>query len=405
MPDPIRSGGDQWDGLVVLCAANGWDTTKVADQHMAEHLSATVPVLYVDPPISRLSLLRSPALRASLDGPRLRVIAPRLARLTPVVQPFPERRGVTTLTTAVLRRQLRRAAGRLGGSVRALVTAWPLFPVAGACGETVCVYWAQDDFVGLAELHGTNRELVDRRERRVAGDADVVVAANPLVAETWRSRGLDVKIIPFGCDAEAYAHVDDLARPSDVEIESPVVGFVGRINERIDVRLLEAVANRGRSLLLVGPRTPSFQSDRLDVLLERPNVSWIGPVPFERLPAYFAAIDVGITPYGDSAFNRGSFPLKTLEYLAAGRAVVSTDLPATRWLDTDLVACASTPEDFATAVDQALVTPRTPEAVAARRMFAEAHSWARRADDLLGVVDELDPLRDSAGRGLREPGL
>ena len=58
----------EWDDLIVLCAANGWDTTKVADQHMAQHLSATVPVLYVDPPISRLSVLRSPELRASLDG-------------------------------------------------------------------------------------------------------------------------------------------------------------------------------------------------------------------------------------------------------------------------------------------------------------------------------------------------
>ena len=233
----------EWDDLIVLCAANGWDTTKVVDQHMAEQLSATVPVLYVDPPISRLSVLRNPELRASLEGPRLRVIAPRLARLTPVVQPFPERRGSVTLTTAILRRQLGRAAASLGGSVRALVSAWPLFPVLGACRERSRVYWAQDDFVGLAELSGTDGKLVDRREQQVAAAADIVVAANPLVAETWQSRGLDVRIIPFGCDADAYAHVDDLARPSDVTSEPPVVGFVGRINERIDPSLLEAIAD------------------------------------------------------------------------------------------------------------------------------------------------------------------
>ena len=212
-------------------------------------------MLYVDPPISRLSVLRSPELRASLEGPRLRVIAPRLARLTPVVQPFPERHGSVTLTTAILRRQLGHTVS-LGGSVRALVSAWPMFPVLGACREHSHVYWAQDDFVGLAELYGTDPKLVDRREQQAAAAADMIVAANPLVAETWRSRGLDVRIIPFGCDADAYAHVDDLARPSDVTSESPVVGFVGRINERIDPSLLEAVATRGRSLLFVGPRTP-----------------------------------------------------------------------------------------------------------------------------------------------------
>ena len=199
--------------------------------------------------------------------------------------------------------------------------------------------------------------------------------------------------------------MDDLARPEGVELDAPVVGFVGRINERIDLRLLEAVVNRGRSLLLVGPKTPSFQSARLDALLERANVSWVGPVPFERLPAYFGAIDVGITPYADTAFNRGSFPLKTLEYLAAGREVVSTDLPATRWLETDLVTRASEPDEFADAVDRALLTSRTPESVATRRAFADAHSWTRRADDMLAVIDELRVARDSAGRSLGEPGV
>jgi teichuronic acid biosynthesis glycosyltransferase TuaH len=47
--------GGNWDGLVTICAANGWDTVKVADQHLAEHLARHVPVLYVDPPVSPLS--------------------------------------------------------------------------------------------------------------------------------------------------------------------------------------------------------------------------------------------------------------------------------------------------------------------------------------------------------------
>ena len=55
------------------------------------------------------------------------------------------------------------------------------------------------------------------------------------------------------------------------------------------------------------------------------------------MPAYIAAIDIGITPYLDSPFNRASFPLKTLDYLSAGRPAVSTALPAARWLYDDLL--------------------------------------------------------------------
>src|SRR5208283_3159702 len=97
--------------------------------------------------------------------------------------------------------------------------------------------------------------------------------------------------------------------------------------------LLEAVADTGQSLLLIGPRHPRFAVAAMDPLLARANVHWVGPQAFEDLPKYLSVVDVGLVPYVDSAFNRGSFPLKTLEYLAAGIPVVATDLPAIRWLN------------------------------------------------------------------------
>ena len=142
------------------------------------------------------------------------------------------------------------------------------------------------------------------------------------------------------------------------------------------------------SLLLVGPRQASFETERIERLFARPNVQWVGPKPFASLPSYLRAIDVGLTPYTDTAFNRGSFPLKTLEYLAAGRGAVASDLPSVRELDTELVDIVSGPEPYADAVDAALARPRTADLVAARRAFAHTQSWDARADDfarLLGL--------------------
>jgi teichuronic acid biosynthesis glycosyltransferase TuaH len=150
--------------------------------------------------------------------------------------------------------------------------------------------------------------------------------------------------------------------------------------------LLEAVAESGVSLLLVGPRHARFELARMQRLLARDNVQWVGPKKFEELPSYLRAIDVGLVPYTDSAFNRGSFPLKTLEYLAAGRGVVATDLPAMRWLDTDLIRVETMATGFANAVVEALRDPRPPAEVARRRAFAAAHSWDRRAEALAEVL-------------------
>jgi teichuronic acid biosynthesis glycosyltransferase TuaH len=242
-------------------------------------------------------------------------------------------------------------------------------------------------------LLGLNSGHLAARERLVASGADLVIAANPLVSDTWRGRHGQVTLIPFGADVAAYNAVDKVPMPADVDLEGPIAGFVGHINQRTDVRLLEAVADRGRSLLLIGPRDPGFAPERFAALLRRRNVRWVGAKPFHALPGYLRMIDVGLVPYGDSAFNRGSFPLKTLEYLAAGRAVVATDLPAIRWLSTDLVRVATDPAAFANQVDRLLSEVRTPAVMARRREFAARHSWSNRAasfhEAILGTRTEL----------------
>jgi teichuronic acid biosynthesis glycosyltransferase TuaH len=372
--------------LIVLCAANNYDGFKMADWHLAEHLSRVAPVLYVDPPMSALAPVRHAETVRALPSPRLRLQRPGLARLTPVVHPFPSRRGTAGMTSALARGYLRRAVVRLGGRVQALISGWPQFPVFGSCGEQVCAYWAKDDFVGGAALLGLNARMLDARERRVAAGADILVAASPVVADIWRSRSLNPVLIPFGTDVDAYLKIEDAPLPSDVGLPGPVAGFVGRINYRTDLSLLEAIADRGRSLLLVGPKDPAFEPKRFEALWRRPNVRWVGPKPFESLPGYLRLMDVGLVPYRNSAFNRGSFPLKTLEYLAAGRAVVATDMPATRWLATGLICIATGPASFADQVDRLLYQPRAPAMLARRQAFAARHSWARRAAEIHAAI-------------------
>jgi teichuronic acid biosynthesis glycosyltransferase TuaH len=371
---------------VVLCAAESYSGVKMPDKHMAEHLSKLVPLLYVDPPLSVVAPWRNHPSAHSLRGSRLRVLGPDLARLTPVVQPGPARAPLTPVTSALARRYIRSAVTRLGGHVQALISAWPQFPVFGSCDEDVRVYWPQDDFAGGADLLGLDARHLEACERDVAARADFVAACSPVLAETWRSRGAETILIPNGADLASYAGVEEAPRPVDVPLPGPMAGFVGHINARTDLELLEAIADRGRSLLMVGPKDSGFEPERFSALVQRPNVCWVGLKPFDALPGYLRLIDVGVVPYGDSPFNRGSFPLKTLEYLAAGRAVVATDLPSIRWLATDLVTVATGPKAFADAVDQLLGEIRSPAVTESRRAFAARHSWAYRAADMHAAI-------------------
>lgn len=377
-----------WDGLVVICAANNWDEVKLADRHMAEHLAEHAPVLYVDPPISHLTRFNAPLVAPSLKRPRLRTIAPRIARYTPIVPPKPMDPPVLPLTNRIVRRQLRGVVRRLGGAVDAVISTWMFVDAYGFLGERVRAYWWRDDPVAAAPLWRRDADRLAEGDRRLTETSDLVVAVSAGVTEELRSRGVPAAYLPNGCDAPFYAEVETAAAPAEVDLPGPVAGFVGHLNSRTDLDLLEATVAAGASLLLVGPRSPDFEPERLDALIARPDVCYVGPKPFDELLPYLKAIDVGVVPYGNTQFNRNSFPLKTLEYLAAGRPVVATPLPATRSLRTELVTLAEEPAEFAAAVMREAERPRDEAVVAARREFAAGHSWGARAEQLRDLLEQ-----------------
>jgi teichuronic acid biosynthesis glycosyltransferase TuaH len=246
-----------------------------------------------------------------------------------------------------------------------------------------------DDYAAGAALTGIPVERLRRAEERLAAQADVVACVSPVLVDKWRRPDREPVLIPNGCDVTHLATARSV-RPVPVDLPRPVVGFVGLLSTRIDLELVTAVARRGHSMLLVGRRRTDLPAEILDRLVGMPNVRWVPGVDYDDLPAHLAAMDVGLVPYTDSAFNRASFPLKILEYLAAGLAVVSTDLPAVRWLDTDLVAVATGTEAFADAVAEAAAAAGDEAAIERRMAFAAGHSWDRRAeayDDAIAAAE------------------
>jgi glycosyltransferase involved in cell wall biosynthesis len=54
------------------------------------------------------------------------------------------------------------------------------------------------------------------------------------------------------------------------------------------------------------------------------RVHFTGWVEHQRVPAYLAAADVAIYPYRDTLVNRAKCSIKILEYMAMGKAIVTT---------------------------------------------------------------------------------
>lgn len=374
-----------WAGqdLVLVAAANSWDEARMADRQLAVALSAHAPVLYVDPARSVVARARLHGL-AGLRGGRVRQVADRVVRLSPEGLPAGSRAGVAGLNRLVVAHQIRRVLRTTGGTVRAFLEANVQAPTMDRIPAASRVYWAQDDFVAMGPLVGVSPRLLARGERRLTAAADAIIAANPTVAGSLAAPGRAIHLIPFGCDVGLFG--GPAARDPAVDLPHPIAFLMGTLNDRLDVDCLRAVVDEGVSLLLVGPRSPRFASPAFDALLTRPDVQWTGPRAFEDLPALLAHADVGIVPYTHSPFNEGSFPLKTLEYLAAGLPVVATDLPAIRWLASPHVEVADRAAEFGRTVARVAGEPRDPDASGLRRHFAAGHSWDHRATEFAGVL-------------------
>ncbi len=373
---------DEW---VVVIAGTSWDGIWQSERHIALQLARRLPLLWVDPPISYLSPLRDRVATQAVREPRLRRVAPNILRLSPITVPGVSRPFLREIAVRQARSKVQRTVAALGARVHSTIVA-SVSDMLDVLPGSQRVFYGTDDFAAGARLTGTDARWLQQGTDRQLSRADVVVVTSPALKEKWSTFRPNINVIPNGCDANRFATVDEVGRPTDVRLPAPIAGFVGHISERIDLLMLEAVAAAGTSLLLVGPAQPSFDISKLGPLLDLPNVQWVGAKPFEELPSYLQVVDVGLTPYVQSDFNSASFPLKTLEYLAAGRPAVVSDLPAHRWLGNPDVKIAANPKQFATQTRTLLEAERRPQDVRARMAFAAAHSWEARAADIYELL-------------------
>lgn len=382
-PDPVNA---PWGTTVVVSGTSSMgSTTRLAEQELACHLARHVPVLYVDPPVSPVTLWRGGRGR-EVFAPRLRQAGDNLACLTPVVAPGKDRGPVHPVTDRLTGMEIRRALRHLGADPLAVVLTLPQRRLLDCCPADHWVYWAKDDHQAGATLYGLDAGRLARVEAELAANADTVLVASPPLRERFSRLGASPRLFPNAVDPVPLSGDALPGSETRIGLPRPVAGFFGTLSDRIDWRLLHAVAESGTSLVLVGEER-HLRTGSLSSLLERENVRRLPAMPFEEAAALFPAVDVGLVPYTEDTYNRASFPLKVLEYLAAGVGVVSTDLPAARWLDTHQVHVASTPEAFAAAAAAMARQRHDERAVATRRAVADAHTWHRRADELWTLLN------------------
>ena len=230
------------------------------------------------------------------------------------------------------------------------------------------------------ELPGLERELMRR--------ADVVFTGGQSIYEAKKGQHPNIHAVPSSVDVAHFATARQSAEdpPDQQPIAYPRLGFFGVLDERLDIPLLQGLADARPDwqLVMIGPVVKIDPRD----LPRRSNIHYLGPKTYAELPRYIGGWDVALLLFARNEATRYISPTKTPEYLAAGRPVVSTSIcdVVSPYGERGLVYIADTVADMVRACNAALREPAEFRRTRAD-VFLSGMSWDRTWSRTASLLD------------------
>jgi len=249
----------------------------------------------------------------------------------------------------------------------------------GEFGESLVIYHKYDNYSGY--FGGGNE--ADPNEKILLEKADIVFVSSMGLYEMHKRHCREIEFVPNGVDYDYFSTISasSVPLPDDLQkIPGPRVGYVGVINEKVDFRLLKYLCDSHPewSILLVGPVKVRHQPfiDDLESLKTCRNCYFLGSKSHKEVPRYIAGLDVAMMCYLINDWTYYGYPLKMHEYLACGKPIVSTDLPAVREFR-DVVRIATSIAEWEEAI-AGYLSIDSKEEISRRMSVARENSWSER---------------------------
>jgi glycosyltransferase involved in cell wall biosynthesis len=248
-------------------------------------------------------------------------------------------------------------------------------------GAELCIYHCIDDITqnDYTAKHGT------RLENEAIGRADLTFVTSTNLYRLKSPYARRITTYFNAADVSVFQKALTVTYPRPQELEGRagrIIGFIGNLDElRIDYPLLKkiALAFPADTLLLVGPiNSPEPVAIGLDQL---PNVVFAGSRPLQALPPLLQYMDVVLIPFLSNTLTASIYPLKINEYLAAGKAVISTAFSVDIRGFSDVIYLAEEHAAFLNLITVAFEENKE-EHLARRIAVAQANTWEARIGQL-----------------------
>ena len=355
-----------------------WDFVYQRPQHLLSHLAEHYKICFFEEPVFRQG---ESGVDTSHPRENITVCTPH----TPVDMP-----GFHDDHLPYLKKMVRELVDEGEEIIVWFYTPMAL-PLLQEVPASLVVYDCMDE---LSAFKNPPRQLL-QRENSLLKRADVVFTGGPSLYNAKKDRNPNVHCFPSSVDVQHFAKALDRAdvHPAHRAIAGPRLGYYGVIDERFDAELISLVAQAHPrwQIVLVGPVVKVDPQ----TLPQAENIHYLGQQPYEVLPQLLAGWDVCLMPFAMNESTRFISPTKSLEYMAAELPIVSTPVRDVVDLHSDVVAIASSPEQFIAACEAALLCTQDERAQQTTQMRDKLArtSWSATA---LAMRNLLDGLEQSA---------
>jgi glycosyltransferase involved in cell wall biosynthesis len=265
-------------------------------------------------------------------------------------------------------------------------------PLLGELEPRLVVYDCMDELASFA--HAPPQML--ERERALLRQADVVLCGGPSLHDAKRTLHPHAVCLPSAVDVEHFSARSSLPEDPQAQLPRPRLGFYGVVDERLDIDLIATLADADPDwqIVMVGPVVKISAAD----LPRRPNLHWTGQEKYERLPLWVAGWDVCLVPFAINEATRFISPTKTLEYMAAGKPVVSTPIKDVLRLYGEAVAVGNDHDEFVRACRRALEESALERRLRVSRMqnMVRQSTWDAAARNVNQLLQDAGQRRDAA---------
>ncbi len=359
-----------------------WSFVHQRPQHVLSRLAQHYKVLFIEEPVHADG---PPSIGRTHPAPNVEVLTPRTPSHAPGYHDD-QMQLIKPLLSAWL------AEHQVDDYAVWFYTPMAL-PLLDGLAPRAVVYDCMDE---LAAFMGAPQEMRDR-EAALLQVADVVFTGGPSLFESKRHRHANVLCLPSAVDANHFSPdraLDDhdaVNRADTLQghVPHPRLGFFGVIDERLDIGLLEALADADPNwhIVMAGP-VVKIDPARLP---QRPNIHWLGQQPYDLLPQLVAGWDVCLLPFAMNESTRFISPTKTLEYMAAKKPVVSTAVPDVSLLYGEVVGVAQDHAHFIDHCKRTLAETLFKRAARATLMQSTVsqYSWDATAFAMRQAIDDI----------------